>query len=77
MAHTLFYDGQGHYIHDSGEVKKVDINKYAATHYAIPKGLYDSPIPPTPVPPTPVPPGPEPERMLLYAKDLLHRLRFS
>ena len=51
MAHTLFYDGEGHYIHDSGEVKKCDISKYKATHYAIPKGLYDPPQPgPTPVP---------------------------
>jgi len=42
MAHTLLYDGNGHYIHCSGEVKKCDMNKYAATHYAIPKGLYDN-----------------------------------
>ena len=58
MAHTLLYDGEGHYIHDSGEVKKTDISKYSATHYAIPKGLYDgpSPEPPTPTPPTPTPP---------------------
>lgn len=41
MEHTLLYDGEGHYIHDSGEVKKTDIGKYKATHYAIPKGLYD------------------------------------
>lgn len=41
MEHTLIYDGQGHYIHDSGEVKKCDVSKYKATHYAIPKGLYD------------------------------------
>ena len=40
MEHTLFYDGEGHYIHDNGEVRKVDISKYNATHYAIPKGLY-------------------------------------
>ena len=53
MQHTLLYDGEGHYIHDSGEVKKTDISKYNATHYAIPKGLYsDPPVPPTP-PPTP------------------------
>ena len=39
--HTLIYDGAGHYIHCSGEVKKCDISKYKATHYAIPKGLYD------------------------------------
>ena len=53
MEHTLLYDGEGHYIHDSGEVKKCDISKYKATHYAIPKGLYDDPQPqpePTPVP---------------------------
>ena len=42
MEHTLIYDGEGHYIHDSGEVKKVDKSKYNATHYAIPKGLYDN-----------------------------------
>lgn len=40
--HTLFYDGQGHYIHCSGEVKKQDISTYKATHWAIPKGLYDN-----------------------------------
>lgn len=51
MAHTLLYDGQGHYIHDNGEVRKVDISKYQATHYAVPKGLYD--YEPVPVPPTP------------------------
>lgn len=48
MEHTLIYDGAGHYIHDSGEVKKCDISKYKATHYAIPKGLYnggDIPVP--------------------------------
>ena len=38
--HTLLYDGAGNYIHCSGEVKKVPIKKYNATHYAIPKGLY-------------------------------------
>ena len=38
--HTLLYDGQGHYIHCSGEVKKCDISKYKATNYAIPKDLY-------------------------------------
>ena len=55
MAHTLLYDGAGHYIHDSGEIKKCDVSKYAATHYAIPKGLYDGPSPtPTPTP-TPTP----------------------
>lgn len=41
MEHTLLYDGQGNYIHCSGEVKKCAISKYNATHYAIPKGLYD------------------------------------
>lgn len=54
MEHTLFYDGEGHYIHDSGEVRKVDIAKYNATHYAIPKGLYDDP---QPTPPSPTPPA--------------------
>ena len=39
MEHTLLYDGEGHYIHCSGEVKKCDISKYKATHWAIPKGL--------------------------------------
>ena len=39
MEHTLLYDGNGNYIHCSGEVKKVKISKYKATHYAIPKGL--------------------------------------
>lgn len=39
--HTLLYDGHGNYIHCSGEVKKCAISKYKATHYAIPKGLYD------------------------------------
>lgn len=42
MEHTLLYDGEGNYIHCSGEVKKVAMSKYKATHYAIPKGLYDS-----------------------------------
>lgn len=41
MEHTLFYDGEGNYIHDSGEVKKVKASSYKATHYAIPKGLYE------------------------------------
>ena len=45
MEHTLLYDGQGNYIHCSGEVKKTAANKYAATHYAIPKGLYANPAP--------------------------------
>ena len=45
MEHTLLYDGQGNYIHCSGEVKKCAANKYKATHYAIPKGLYDTPDP--------------------------------
>lgn len=38
--HTLLYDGQGHYIHCSGEVKKCNVSSYKATHYAIPKNLY-------------------------------------
>lgn len=47
MEHTLLYDGAGHYIHCSGEVKKCDVAKYKATHYAIPKGLYggEQPMP--------------------------------
>lgn len=49
--HTLLYDGNGHYIHCSGEVKKCDASGYKATHYAIPKGLYSDPTPtPTPTP---------------------------
>ena len=57
MAHTLLYDGQGNYIHCSGEVKKCATSKYSATHYAIPKGLYgDQPTPPSPTPPEPEPP---------------------
>jgi len=51
--HILIYDGQGNYIHDSGEVKKQPTSKYNATHWAIPKGLYDEPVPPTPPSPTP------------------------
>ena len=43
--HTLIYDGEGHYIHCSSEVKKCDASKYKATHYAIPKGLYGGDIP--------------------------------
>lgn len=43
--HTLIYDGEGHYIHDSTYVKKTDISKYKATHYAIPKGLYGGDVP--------------------------------
>lgn len=39
MEHTLLYDGAGNYIHCSGEVQKVKMSKYKATHYAIPKGL--------------------------------------
>ena len=50
MEHTLFYDGKGHYIHCSGEVKKQDISTYKATHWAIPKGLYDGSVVPTPTP---------------------------
>ena len=41
MEHTLLYDGAGHYIHCSSEVKKCNASQYKATHYAIPKGLYD------------------------------------
>jgi len=58
MAHTLVYDGQGNYIHCSGTVKKCLSSKYAATHYAIPKGLYGDEPTPTPTPPTPTPPSP-------------------
>lgn len=39
MEHTLLYDGQGNYIHCSGEVKKCKTSQYKATHYAIPKGM--------------------------------------
>ena len=49
MAHTLLYTGDGYYIHDSSEVKKVKTSAYNATHFAIPKGLY-SDIKPVPVP---------------------------
>lgn len=53
MEHTLLYDGEGNYIHDSGEVKKTAISRYKATHYAIPKGLYDeSAYPVTPSEPS-------------------------
>jgi len=41
MEHTLLYDGEGHYIHCSGQVKKCNASQYKATHYAIPKGLYN------------------------------------
>lgn len=55
MEHTLLYDGQGNYIHCSGEVKKCKTSQYAATHYAVPKGLYDGANPDQPMPiPTPV-----------------------
>ena len=47
--HTLLYDGQGNYIHCSGEVKKCATSKYKATHYAIPKGLYDNVVNDNPV----------------------------
>lgn len=49
MEHTLLYDGQGNYIHCSGEVKKVPVSKYKATHYAIPKGL-EGGVEPVPTP---------------------------
>lgn len=56
MEHTLLYDGQGNYIHCSGEVKKCKTSQYSATHYAIPKGLYDDANPDQPMPvPTPEP----------------------
>lgn len=42
MEHTLLYDGEGNYIHDNGEVRKVLTSKYNATHYAIPNGLYSN-----------------------------------
>lgn len=75
MAHTLFYDGQGHYIHDNGEVRKVDISKYNATHYAIPKGLYDGPTPTPPEPtPTPTPtPTPAKGEAIVTGKNLALR----
>ena len=46
MEHTLLYDGNGHYIHCSGTVKKCNSSSYKATHYAIPRGLYggDQPV---------------------------------
>lgn len=46
MEHTLMYDGNGNYIHCSGEVKKVPVTKYKATHYAIPKGMKDEHVEP-------------------------------
>ena len=49
MEHTLLYDGNGYYIHCSGEVKKVAMSKYKATHYAIPKGL-EGGVTPVPTP---------------------------
>lgn len=50
--HILIWDGKGHYLHDSGEVKKQTPSQYKkATHWAIPKGLYDGGV----VPPTPTP----------------------
>lgn len=52
MEHTLIYDGNGYYIHDSSEVKKTAMNKYSATHYAIPKGLYSVKPQPEPKPGT-------------------------
>lgn len=71
MQHTLIYDGQGNYIHDSGEVKKTPISKYAATHYAIPKGLYD--VAPTPAP-QPVPdPKPDPGTAIVTGKNVALR----
>ena len=48
MEHTLLYDGAGNYIHCSGEVKKQQISSYAATHWAVPKGLYDGGVTPMP-----------------------------
>lgn len=52
MAHTLLYDGQGNYIHCSGEVKKCKTSQYGATHYAIPKNLYPDKPEPAPEPGT-------------------------
>lgn len=55
MDHTLIYDGNGNYIHCSGEVKKQKITEYKATHWAIPKGLYTEekePVSTTPTTPT-------------------------
>ena len=60
MEHTLLYDGQGNYIHCSGEVKKVPTSKYKATHYAIPKGLEGG------VTPVPTPTG---ETAVVYADN--------
>ena len=67
MEHTLLYDGNGYYIHDSGEVKKTKMSAYSATHYAIPKGLYDAPIPPAPTP------TPEPGKAIVTGKDVALR----
>ena len=53
MQHILLYDGAGYYLHCSGEVKKTAMGSYNATHYGIPKGLYDQPIPPEPTPEPP------------------------
>lgn len=60
MEHTLLYDGQGNYIHCSGEVKKCATSKYNATHYAIPKGLEGG------VTPVPTPTG---ETAIVYAEN--------
>ena len=60
MEHTLLYDGNGNYIHCSGEVKKVAMSKYKATHYAIPKGLEGG------VTPVPTPTG---ETAVVYAEN--------
>ena len=63
MEHTLLYDGNGNYIHCSGEVKKCAVSKYKATHYAIPKNLYpDAPQP-----------GPEPGTAIVTGKNVALR----
>jgi len=70
MEHTLLYDGDGHYIHDSTYVKKCDVSQYKATHYAIPKGLYSEPTPPTPPTPTPTP---DPGKAIVTGKNVALR----
>lgn len=47
MDHILLYDGNGSYIHCSGEVKKQAMSTYKATHWAIPKGFYTAEKPVT------------------------------
>ena len=60
--HILLYDGNGNYIHCSGEVKKQTISSYKATHWAIPKGLYNASAPIT----TPTEPEKKEPIMITY-----------